>query len=512
MATSPRISISPPPGVFRAATANAAAGRWFDANLMRWRGGQAIPVGGNVSFPGLQMESPGRDALTWHDNKGKRWAAIGTDTKLYAYDFVLGLLRDITPAGVGPLEPPGAALGFGLGDYGEEDYGTARDPSNVGPTDISANIGDGWNLDLFGEDLVFVPTQDGHLFRWKPATPDTPPAIVANAPIDNLGVFVTDERFVVLIGAGGIARKVQWCDRENPDVWIPTVSNQAGDLMLETEGRPLLGYRVTGGNLIHTDNDVHLFKYVGPPYAYGLNKIAANCGLVSRRASSWAGGVALWMGQQTFWRYDGSVTPVVGDISDWLFSLLNRSMIGRVFAAPNPAFTEHWFFFPSEDATECNRYVLFNYGEPKTPWSIGSMYRTASDTRGGMLRPLLCGLDGKFYMHEFGWTDDGVSRVGIVYLETGDVSLDSTTGRRFHVKQILPDYTGSAEGIGFRFFTWEEPGGPLQDTGVFPVSDTSGLTDARFSARGVRMRIEALADKPFALGNTRLLTRPGGSR
>jgi hypothetical protein len=317
---------------------------------------------------------------------------------------------------------------------------------------------------------------------------------------------------VVLLGAGGVARKVQWCDRENPDVWTPSVSNQAGDLMLETEGRPLLGYRVTGGNLIHTDNDVHMFRYVGPPYAYGLNKIAANCGVASRRAASWAGGVAMWIGQQTFWKFDGSVSPIVGDISDWLFSMLNRSMIGRIFAAPNPTFTENWFFWPSEDATECNRYVLINYGEPKTPWAIGAMARTAADTRGAMLRPMLAGPDGKLYMHEFGFTDDGATRVGQVYLETGDVSLDPSTGRRTHVRQIIQDYTGASDVIGFRFFTWEEPDGPLTDTGVFPVTERSGLTDARFSCRGFRMRIEAMADKPFALGNTRLLTRPGGSR
>ena len=83
---------------------------------------------------------------------------------------------------------------------------------------------------------------------------------------------------------------------------------------------------------------------------------------------------------------------------------------------------------------------------------------------------------------------------------------------RFHVRQIRPDFTGPANRVGFRFFLWEEPDGPQWDTGSYPVINASGLVDARFSARGLRMRIEALEDGPWALGRTRLDIRKGGSR
>ena len=74
-----------------------------------------------------------RDLITWHDNNHVRWAAFGTDSKLYAYRFDLQTLYDITPAGVGPLDPPGALVGYGLADYGESTYGTARDPGGYRP-------------------------------------------------------------------------------------------------------------------------------------------------------------------------------------------------------------------------------------------------------------------------------------------------------------------------------------------------------------------------------------------
>ena len=120
------------------------------------------------------FDGPPRDIKTWHDNTGVRWAAVGTDSSLWIYNFVSQQIWNITPAGVGPLDPPGAYDGYGLGDYGSDAYGTARDASQIGPSDVSAVLGDWWSMDLFGEDLVFVPTQDGHLYRWSPLAPDNP--------------------------------------------------------------------------------------------------------------------------------------------------------------------------------------------------------------------------------------------------------------------------------------------------------------------------------------------------
>lgn len=509
----PVIPMLPKPGIVRGATPSTSMGSWFDANLMRWRGGQAQPVGGNMSFADVLFDTPGRDVLTWHDKAYKRWAAIGSGAKLWIYDFAVGTLTDITPAGIGPLELPGAFDGYGLGDYGLETYGTPRPADMIGPAEVSAVLGDWWSLDTFGQDLLVVPTQDGRLFRWSPTTPDAPAALVPNAPVNNKGVVVTDERHVVLIGANGDPRMVAWSDQEKPDVWTAAVGNLAGDKMLVTDGRPMQAIKVTGGVLILTDNDAHLMRYVGSPYGYGINQIGSNCGAISPRAASSAGSAVWWMGVQGFWSFTGTVQPVECNVEDWLFSLLNRSQIGRVFGAPNAAFTEHWWYWPSEDSVECNRYVAVNYAERGQPWMIGTMRRTAADKRASMIRPILAGEDAKLYLHEYGWTDDGQTRLGKVYLETGDLTMEQwggDAGRRFHIRQIAADYAGPADAMAFRVFSWEEPDGQVLDSGTLLPDPSDGVTDAEVSGRGMRVRIEGLADKPFALGLTRLLTRPGG--
>src|SRR6187399_2090984 len=103
----PRSAQAPPPGVFRNATPEASAGKWWDVNLVRFRGGQLQPIGGNVAQPNTATPTLPRDLLTWHSNDATHWAAFGTDDKLYAYNFNLQQLYNITPTGVGAPDPPG---------------------------------------------------------------------------------------------------------------------------------------------------------------------------------------------------------------------------------------------------------------------------------------------------------------------------------------------------------------------------------------------------------------------
>jgi hypothetical protein len=545
--------------VVRNATPEATAGRWFDTDHIRFRGGQLQPIGGNMALQdvaGHDLSVPfqlaegsttdlvpdwPRDVLTWHANpippnkKPIRWAAFGTDAKLYAYRFDTHDLHDITPAGVGRLDPPGATVGYGTGDYGADTYGTSRAAADIGPTDIAALMGDMWSLATFGEDLLVVPTQDGHLFRWSPTTPTTLPALVAPvgspspAPVHNRGVVVTDQRHVVLLGAGGDPRNIAWSDQEDPDVWDPQPTNLAGSKLLQTQSYAMTAVKVSDGVLIFTANDIHKMTYVGAPYAYGIVQIGSGCGPMSLRAVVSVGSVVVWPGVQTFWGYAGNVQPVQCDVADWFFSLVNRDMIGRVFGSPNQAFSEAWWDWPDDGATECNRYLIFNYADPGKPWAIGTRNRTAADPAGTMDNPVLGGYlgdhTGSLFLHEFGWTNNGQMRAVSqgIYAESGNIVLGEGD-KRYHVKQLVMDTPTSLlpsdkpsvqppSTVGYRFYVREQPSDDLGefDTGLFTVGH-DGLLDMRFSGRSVRMRMVALQDGPFSVGRPRLEVRPGGRR
>jgi len=514
----PRVAQAPPPGIWRNATAEASSGHWYDANNVRFRGGQLQPIGGNVAQPGTTVTDLPRDLLTWHDNARVRWAAFGTDSKLYAYRFDLQTLYDITPSGVGPLDPPGALVGYGMGDYSADAYGTSRDAADIGTQDIAATMGDRWSLDTFGEDLLIVPTQDGHLYRWSPTTPATLPVLVTAAPVNCRGVVVTDQRHVVLLAAGGDPRNIAWSDQENPDVWLPDVTNLAGSKLLQTQSYTMTAIKVSDGVLIYTANDLHKMTYVGAPYAYGIVQIASGCGPLSPRAVVAIGSFVAWPGLQTFWAYSGNVQALPCTVQDWFFSLVNRTMAGRLFGSPNPSFSELWWDWPDEDSLECNRYIAFNYADPAHPWTIGVRSRTAADPTGTMDYPVLGGpLDtgGSLFLHEYGWSENGVPRAatGSIYAESGNIVIGEGD-KRVHVKQLVLDATTAVDGmLGYRFFPREQPYDAASefDTGLYTAIH-NGLMDIRFSGRSTRMRMEATADGPFAVGRPRLEMRAGGRR
>jgi hypothetical protein len=513
----PRVAQAPPPGVYRNATPEATPGKWYDTNLIRFRGGQLQPIGGNAALPNAVFPDLPRDVLMWHDNSAAHWAAIGTDSKLFAYNFDLQTLTDITPAGVGALDPPGTFNGYGLGDYGEETYGTTRSSGDIGVSDIAARMGDRWSLDTFGEDLLIVPTQDGRLFRWTPTTPAVLPVVVAGAPIENMGVIVTDQRHVVLLAAGGDPRRVAWSDQEDPNTWAPDVTNLAGDKILVTQGHIWSAVKVSDGILVFTSNDVHKMTYVGAPYAYGIVQIATACGPLSPRAIAQVGSLVAWPGVQGFWMYQGNVQPLPCPVGDWFYSLVNRDMAGRVFGGPNQAFSELWWDWPDEGSSECNRYLALNFADPAHPWIIGVRTRTATDPSGTMDFPTLggpLGTGGALFLHEYGWTDNGVPRApyGLIYAESGDI-VSGEGDKRFHVKQLVFDADGPPDVLGYRFFAREQPRDDASeyDTGLYTVIH-GGLMDMRFSGRSVRMRMEATADGPFAVGRPRLEMKGGGRR
>jgi hypothetical protein len=513
----PRVAQAPPPGVVRNATPEATPGRWYDSNMVRFRGGQLQPIGGNVALINAVFPDLPRDMLTWHDNAGVRWAVAGTDSKLFAYRFDTQTLHDITPAGVGPLDPPGALDGYGIGDYGEETYGTARSSSDVGPQDIAATMGDRWSLDTFGQDLLVVPTQDGRLFRWTPLTPTVLPVVVAGAPDQNRGVIVTDQRHVVLLAAGGDPRKIAWSDQEDPSTWLADVTNLAGDKMLVTQSYAMTAVKVSDGILIFSANDCHKMVYVGAPYAYGISQIATGCGPISPRAVVGIGSFYAWPGVQTFWSYQGNVQPLPCPVQDWFYSLVNRSMVGRVFGSPNPAFSELWWDWADEGALEANRYLAFNFADPTHPWTIGVRTRTAADPSGTMDYPVLggpLGSGGGLFLHEYGWTENGIPRapLGLIYAESGDI-VAGEGDKRLHVTQLVFDADGPPDVLGYRFFPREQPHDTASeyDTGLY-TEIHGGLMDMRFSGRSIRMRMEATADGPWAVGRPRLEAKGGGRR
>ena len=114
----PLIPLELPPGVSRNGTRLQSRGRWYDANLIRWRDGRMRPVGGWSKITTSALDGVGRSMFSWKSNAGQNFLAIGTGEKLYLYSASVGSSFDITPSGfVAGRATAVQGTGYGVGGF-----------------------------------------------------------------------------------------------------------------------------------------------------------------------------------------------------------------------------------------------------------------------------------------------------------------------------------------------------------------------------------------------------------
>ena len=490
------VPLNLPAGVYRNGTDLQSQGRWRDSNLVRWFDDTLRPIGGWRTRSDTASAGQVRGMHSWIANNSDRWIAAGSYNKLYAYSGA-GIQYDITPSGfTAGNEDALNPIGFGTSFYGREYYGTSRQEA------VTITPATTWSLDSFGEYLVACSSTDGKVYEWQLNT-GAIAAVISNAPVNNRAILVTEERFLMCLGAGGNPRLVQWSDRENNNLWTPAATNEAGSLELQTTGRIQCGVRVQNQALILTDTDAHVATYSGPPYVFGIERIGTSCGIVSTQAVAVVDKGAIWMGSRSFYTYSGgAVSEVNCEVADYVFSDINHSQISKVAAVSNANFGEIWWFYPSGNSNENNRYVVYNYND--NTWAIGVMARTSGVDAGVYRQPIIASaLNKKLYEHEIGFNYDG----GEPFAESGPISIGNGDNV-MAVTQMIPDEKTQGD-VDATFKTRFYPNDVERSYGPFSMANPVSL---RFTGRQVRIRVEGVNADDWRVGINRLEVKQGGRR
>jgi hypothetical protein len=488
------IPLKLPAGIYRNGTEFESSNRWRDASLVRWVDNTMRPVGGWEQRDEMDSVAP-RGMHAWTSLSGSEWIATASYNKLTVATGS-GVITDITPAdlvdGVLDAQVP---TGYGSGAFGLGFYGTER----IG----QGNYGEAttWSLDNWGENLVACSTDDGRLLEWD-LNVSNDAAAIANAPTNNSGLFVTEERFLFALAAGGNARKVQWSDREDNTLWTPAATNEAGDIELATSGQIMQGIRTRGQALILTDLDAHSVTYIGGQFVYSFQRVGSSCGVTSRKAAAAVDEGVFWMGQRGFFGYaGGAVTELPCEVSDYVFNNINRAQITKVFAVSNQQFNEIWWFYPSASSIENDSYVVYNYAEGH--WTIGMLARTAGVDRGIFRRPIWAAADGYTYNHEVGLNYDGAD----VYAESGPISL-ANGDNVLKATMLYPDEKTQGD-VTATFKTRFYPNDTETSHGPYNMANP---TPVRFTGRQMRVRVDGARLADWRVGVMRLDAVAGGKR
>ena len=402
-----------------------------------------------------------------------------------------------------------------------------------------------WSHDNFGEDLI-INIKDGGLFYWDKSLGLASRGVELSATSTFSGeksvptvakqVLVSDiDRHVIAFGCDGVGGSssatqgdgvqdpllIRFSSQENPVDWFPTATNTAGDLRLGAGSTFVQAVETKREILVYTDKSLHSMRFIGPPFTFGISQLASNITIMSSASAIATEDVVYWMGIDNFYVHAGQTAQLPCTVKDKIFLDFNLAQRDKVVAGINSEFGEVWWFYPSADSSECDKYVIWNYNEKV--WYYGSLTRTAWLDRGIRNFPIAAG-SGYIFNHELGFDDDGSAMTSFV--ETSP--MDMGDGEKFaFIRRVIPDLTftgsvtGSSPNATFTVKARDFPGEDFSQTGTGtttrtatnPVEAFTNKLDYRIRGRSFAIRLDSSAlGCKFKMGTPRVDIREDGRR
>jgi hypothetical protein len=347
-------------------------------------------------------------------------------------------------------------VGWGAGAWGAGPWGYGTS-TTVGSLRL-------WNQANFGDNLVFGP-RGGGIYFWDSTTGLAVRGVLVEdivganeVPIIQNYLFISDvSRFVFAFGTNEIASLVQdpmlirWSDQESILDWNPQITNQAGSVRLSHGSQIITAVQTRQEIVTFTDSSVYSLQYLGPPYVWSAQLLGDNISIQGPNSAVLASGVIYWMGVDKFYMYDGRVNTLNCDLRRYIFENINVNQNEQIFAGTNEGFNEVWWFYCSENSSDIDRYVIYNYLEKV--WYYGTMSRTAWLDSGLLDYPIATTYNttagtGLIINHEFGINDIATEVVLPINAYISSSEFDIGDGHNFaFVWRVLPDLTFSSSTI-----------------------------------------------------------------
>jgi hypothetical protein len=461
----------------------------------------------------------------------------------------------VTGPGVS-VSPPGSsatyitALGTGTGGAGTYTVSVSQ---TVSSTVMNALSGTGWGAasnttvsgtrlrlwssDNFGQDLIINP-RDSRIYYWSNASGLSTRAVLlsslpgaSDVPTVARQIIVSDQdRKVIAFGCTDIVTGTQdrllirWSSTEDPANWTPLETNSAGGIRIPTGSEFLAAMETKQEILVWSDDSVHSLRYIGAPFEYSIARIGMTSLLAPNGVVS-ANDNIFWMGTNGFFQYDGRILGLPCSVKDFVFNDINLDQTEKICAGSNMSFNEVWWFYPSANSEENNRYVMYNYNE--RAWSVGTLTRTFWIDRGIEDYPRAASTDGYIYFHELGQDDGSTNPYSPItaYIESGPVEIGQGDQFGFAWRMIPDvDFRNSSAAnptVDFVLKAQDYSGSNFSQTkdnnttltATFPVAQFTEQTYFRIRGRMMTLRLQSTGlGVAWRMGVPRIDIRTDGRR
>ena len=418
--------------------------------------------------------------------------------------------------------------GWGTSTWNTGTWNTPRSTSTV------TIEGRGWSFDTFGEDLLATVTQ-GKTFKWDTSvgTGTRAVALTTTPTKSQFNLVSMPERHVFLFGTETLIGDpttadplfLRFSSQETTTNWNPSAVNTAGSFRIQDGSSIVTAVRSRNAVLVWTDTSLNALQFVGAPFVFNLTQIGANCGAVSLHSAVDVNGTAYWMSQNSFFKFDGAISKMPCSVQDYVFNDFSITNQPETYAAVNSEFNEVTWFYVSENATQIDRFVTYNYLEDC--WSTGSLSRTTWIDYGVYQKPYATGYSttdlgttpsvlgvtagaSTIFQQETGFND--VNAAINAFIESGD--FDIADGQPFlHIGRGIPNFKDLAGSVDIKLKFKTYPSSTTPTTVTRTITATTEKFDLRGRGRQANVRIEsdAVGDN-WRYGTLRLDVQPDGGR
>jgi hypothetical protein len=426
-----------------------------------------------------------------------------------------------------------AGSGWGAGTWGRGTWGSASSEA------IVTNNIRLWSHDNFGEDLL-INVRDGGIYYWdktntveQRAVDITSLAGSNKAPTVAKQIMVSDrDSHVLAFGCDpestpGVQDPlvIRFSDQQSLITWETTTTNTAGEIRLGSGSEIVTAVETRQQILVYTDTTLYAMQFLGPPFTFGVTTLSENITIAGPNAAIAVDDTVFWMGRSEFYVYSGAVKRLGCTVRDYVFDDINESELDKIEAGINTEHGEIWWFYPSEDNSELDRYVIYNYAEQV--WYYGNLGRTAWSDRGIFDFPIAANTDGHLYEHEIGFDDGTTDPAAAISAFITSSPIDIGDGDRFMLlSKMIPDVdfqnsTALLPDVNITLDVKNAPDGTYNSTqtDTFVKTQAAAVTARteqlffRLRGRQMRFKIESTdTGVTWRLGSPRLELRADGRR
>ena len=428
--------------------------------------------------------------------------------------------------------------GWGAGTWGLSTWNTTR-AGLAAPDSVQLDSGK-WSLDNWGED-VLCQQLNGSLYYWDTSASTSTVqranrTAVSGAPTSSRFVLVSGtDRHVICFGTettiGTASTRddmfLRWSDQEDPATWTPTATNTAGSQRLTDGSKLVTAKRSRGAVLVWSDTALYQMQLIGAPFVFGFQQLGSACGCIGQHAAVESNGRSFWMGNDSFFLFDGSVQKIPCSVEDYVFTDIDEASQKDTFAGLNTEFNEVTWFYPSSGSNTINRSVTYNYLE--NVWYIGTLARSSWSDKGVYNFPQAIEFDNTdttstistitgltagrsfLYSHENGNDADGTALSSSI--TSGDFVLPQAGERLMSIKRFIPDFKNQNGNVNVELNFKLYPSSTATTNGPFTVSPTTTKIDTRARGRQASLKITSSAiDTKWRYGTYRADVQPDGMR